>query len=313
MTPPDFSPQPLVVVVGSLHLDVMVQAPDRPRRGETLPGTAWWLNPGGKGGNQAAEAARFGARVAMVGRVGDDDFGRQLRAHLEHRQVNADAVFVDGTAASGMSVAILDAGGDYGAVIVSGVNGRLGPADLDRAAGHLNAAKWVVIQNEIPAATNLEVARRARATGARVLWNAAPARPLDPGITPPVDLLVVNAIEAEQLTGVVVSGLAEAEVAAHRLLEESFPAVVVTAGGEGLVLAQRDQPARALAAHPVPVVNTHGAGDAFIGALTARLAAGAPLFEAARFANAAAALVVSTAVPARHLISVAQVEAFQCP
>ncbi len=164
MIPPhDLSSPATVVVVGSLHLDIMVQAPDRPRQGETLPGTAWWLNPGGKGANQAVEAARFGAEVAMVGRVGDDDFGRRLRAHLHDRGVNADDVFTEAGAGSGMSVAILDPGGDYGAVIVSGVNGHLGPADLNRAAPRLAAARWVVLQNEIPAATNLEAARRARA------------------------------------------------------------------------------------------------------------------------------------------------------
>ena len=298
----------VVVVVGSLHLDIMVQAPDRPRQGETLPGTAWWLSPGGKGGNQAVEAARFGADVAMVGRVGDDDFGRRLRAHLHDRGVHVAEVFTDGEAGSGMSVALVDPGGDYGAVIVSGVNGRLGPADLDRAAPRLAAARWVVLQNEIPAATNLEAARRARAAGARVLWNAAPARPLEPAMTPLVDVLVVNAVEAEQLTGVVVHGLDDAGAAARRLVAAGFPTVVVTAGGDGSVLTERGQPEHRVAAYPVAVVNTHGAGDAFIGALAARLAAGTPLRGAVEFANAAAAALVGTPVADRALVTSAHAE-----
>lgn len=311
MTLHDGYPSPAtVVVVGSLHLDVMVQAPDRPRQGETLPGTGWWLNPGGKGGNQAVEAARFGAGVAMVGRVGDDDFGRRLRAHLQDRGVNADDVFTDAGAGSGMSVALIDPGGDYGAVIVSGVNGHLGPADLDRAAPRLAAARWVVLQNEIPEATNLEAARRARAAGARVVWNAAPARPLDPAMTPLVDVLVVNAVEAEQLTGTTVNGLDDAETAAHRLQEVGFAAVVVTAGGEGSVLAGQGLPTHRIHPHPVTVVNTHGAGDAFIGALTARLADDVPLSDAAEFASAAATLLVGTPVAERPLVSRVGVEAF---
>lgn len=312
MTLHDGYPKPAaaVVVIGSLHLDIMVQAPDRPRQGETLPGTAWWLNPGGKGGNQAVEAARFGAGVAMVGRVGDDDFGRRLCMHLHDRGVNTDDVATDTGAGSGMSVAIIDPGGDYGAVIVSGVNGHLGPADLDRAAPRLAVARWVVLQNEIPAATNLEAARRARAAGARVVWNAAPARPLDPAMTPLVDVLVVNAVEAEQLTGTVVTGLDAAETAARRLREAGFAAVVVTAGGDGSVLAEGDQPVHRITPYPVMVVNTHGAGDAFIGALTARLADGVPLPGAVEFASAAATLLVGTPVADRALVSRAGVETF---
>ena len=313
MTLHDGYPHPpaAVVVVGSLHLDIMVQAPDRPRRGETLPGTGWWLSPGGKGGNQAVEAARFGADVAMVGRVGDDDFGRRLRAHLQDRGVHAEEVFTDdgdGGAGSGMSVALVDPDGDYGAVIVSGVNGRLGPADLDRAATRLTAARWVVLQNEIPAATNLEAARRARAAGARVLWNAAPARPLEPAMTPLVDVLVVNAVEAEQLTGVTVNGLDDAGTAAKQLVAAGFPTVVVTAGGDGSVLAERGQSEHRVAAYPVAVVNTHGAGDAFIGALAARLSAGTPLRGAVEFANAAAAALVGTPVADRALVTSAHAE-----
>jgi len=114
-----------VIVLGSLHMDIMVSAPDRPRRGETLAGHAWSLKPGGKGGNQAVEAALAGARTAMIGAVGDDDFGRALLQNLEVHGVDKSWVAVRKDAGSGISVAILDSGGDYGAVIVSGVNLRL--------------------------------------------------------------------------------------------------------------------------------------------------------------------------------------------
>src|SRR4051794_25815820 len=108
-----------VVVLGSLHLDIMVHAPDRPKKGETLPGSAWGYKAGGKGGNQAVAAAQFGARASMVGRVGNDDFGRRLLHYLKDAGVDAEHVRTDPEAGSGMSVAIIDAEGDYGAVIVS--------------------------------------------------------------------------------------------------------------------------------------------------------------------------------------------------
>ena len=108
-----------VVVLGSLHLDIMVHATDRPKKGETLPGSAWGYKAGGKGGNQAVAAAQFGAQASMIGRVGNDDFGKRLLSHLRDAGVDAEHVYTDPEAGSGMSVAIIDAEGDYGAVIVS--------------------------------------------------------------------------------------------------------------------------------------------------------------------------------------------------
>ena len=297
-----------VVVVGSLHLDIVVQAPGRPAQGETLPGTAWWMSPGGKGGNQAVEAARFGASVEMISRVGDDDFGRRLHGHLQEHRVGTKMVVTDPQAESGMSVAIVEAAGDYGAVIVSGANLRIDAGDLESAQPAVAAAQWVVLQNEIPAATNLLAARQAHEHGAMVLWNAAPARPLDPDLASLIDLLVVNAVEAEQLTGVVVTSLEEAELAAHRLLQAGFAAVIVTAGGSGSIVMESGQAARRIRAHAIELVSTHGAGDAYIGALVSRLATGQPLLQAAEFANAAAALIVSTPLSERSQITTRQVE-----
>ena len=266
------------------------------------------MSPGGKGGNQAVEAARFGASVEMVSRVGDDDFGRRLQSHLRETRVGSAMVVTDPQAESGMSVAIVEAAGDYGAVIVSGANLRIDASDLESAQSAVAAAQWVVLQNEIPAATNLFAARQAHDHRARVLWNAAPARPLDPDLASLIDLLVVNAVEAEQLTGVAVKSLEEAELAAHRLLHAGFTAVIVTAGGSGSVIIESGQAARRIPAHPIKLVSTHGAGDAYIGALVSRLSAGKGLMEAVEFANAAAALIVSTPLSDRSQISAAQVE-----
>ena len=286
-----------VVVLGSLHLDIMVHAPDRPKKGETLPGSAWGYKAGGKGGNQAVAAAQFGARASMVGRVGDDDFGKRLLRHLMDAGVDVEYVHTDPEAGSGMSVAIIDAEGDYGAVIVSGANLRLSNQDLEEAREVIRSAQVLVLQNEVLDATNVAAAKSAKDYGLRVILNAAPARPLGPDLSAHVDLLVVNAVEAEMICGVVVSSLSAATEAAA-LLSEQVAKVVVTAGGLGLAAAERGSTPYAEAAHRVKLIDTHGAGDAFIGALAARWARGASVVEAVRFANAAAALFVST--PANH-------------
>jgi ribokinase len=298
-----------VAVLGSLHLDIMVQAPDRPRKGETLPGSAWMYKAGGKGGNQAVAAAQFGAQAFMIGRVGDDDFGKRLLSHLQSAKVDAKHVRIDPAASSGMSVAIVDAEGDYGAVIVSGANLRLSEEDVREALDIIQHASVLVLQNEILDATNLFAAEFAKAHGARVVLNAAPARLLDPKLLENVDILVVNAIEAEMMCGVAVTSLAAAADAAARLSGQVMNAIV-TAGGMGLAVAERGNPSSVEAAHSVTLVDTHGAGDAFIGALAARLVDGSSLLEATRFANAAAALFVSTPADQKKSVTFDRVARF---
>src|SRR6202022_2603613 len=144
-----------VVVLGSLHLDILVHASDRARKGETLPGSAWGYKAGGKGGNQAVAAAQLGARTSMVGRVGNDDFGKRLLSYLRDAGVDAKHVGTDSEAGSGMSVAIIDAEGDYGAVIVSGANLRLSNEDLEEAREVIRSAQVLVLQNEVLEATKI--------------------------------------------------------------------------------------------------------------------------------------------------------------
>jgi ribokinase len=298
-----------VVVLGSLHLDILVHATDRPKKGETLPGSAWGYKAGGKGGNQAVAAAQFGARASMVGRVGNDDFGKRLLSHLRDAGVDAEHVYTDPEAGSGMSVAIIDAEGDYGAVIVSGANLRLSNKDLEEAREVIRSAQVLVLQNEVLEATNVAAAQLAKDYGIRVILNAAPARRLLPDLSANVDVLVVNAVEAEMICGVAVTSLRAATEAAT-LLSEQVANAVVTAGGLGLAVTERGNTPYAEAAYPVKLVDTHGAGDAFIGALAARWAGGVSVAEAVRFANAAAALFVSTPADWKKAVTSDQVTRF---
>lgn len=301
------SPVASVVVVGSLHLDVMVRSPGRPRLGETLVGSGWALQPGGKGGNQAVAAARHGAATAMVGAVGDDAFGTPLLANLRAHGIETGHVAVR-SEASGMSVAISEPSGDYGAVIVSGVNVAMDAQMVAAASSLIAGARWLVLQNEVPEAVNIAAAAAARGGGCKVLLNAAPARPLPAELVALLDILVVNALEAEALAGIPVIDAPGAAQAATALLA-LVPCAVVTAGGDGLAVATRDGLTQSLPAHRVAVASTHGAGDAFVGALSARLAAGSTLDAALRYANAAAALLVATPADARARLGPAAVEA----
>jgi ribokinase len=280
-----------VIVCGSLHLDVVVHAPGLPRIDETMVGRAWKQVCGGKGGNQAVQAARNGAITAMIGRTGEDSFGASLREHLRSSGVDISAVASDPHEASGMSVAIVQDDGEYGAVIVSGANLRI---DADAIASQwrgLGGAKVLVLQNEIPHAVNVAAAVAARGQGAIVVLNAAPARPLERDLIDLVDVLIVNRVEAEAICGVPVHDRRSA-MAAMSALRAHKNAFVITLGGDGLV-ARTDDGLVEIEPVPVDVLSTHGAGDCFVGAVAARLAGGASLVEACRDANKVAAAYVS--------------------
>ena len=279
-----------VAVVGSLHYDIMVRAPYVPRTGETLIGEAWWWKQGGKGGNQAVAAARHGATVEMIGCLGDDEFGAMLRQRLAADGVGLAQVRTVAQG-SGMSVAIQQADGDYVAVVVSGANGDIDEAQIAASGQAIRGSGVLLLQNEIPELANAAAARSARAAGVTVLLNAAPARPPG-GLVGLVDVLVVNTVEAEMLGAGPVSDLASAAAAGRDLLALA-PTVIVTAGAVG-VAAVTGSETRTEAGYPIERADTHGAGDAFVGAFAARIAGGAPLTEALRYANAAAALHVGT-------------------
>lgn len=291
-TPP--ATLPTVLVAGSLHHDIMVEADHLPRRDETAVGRRWYPRFGGKGGNQAVAVARAGAPCRMFGAVGDDGFGAFLRQGLRAGGVDDRFVQTLPGIGSGMSVAILDAQGDYAATIVSGANLWADPAAL--ATPDLwRDVELLILQNEMPEALNLAAARAARARGVRCLLNAAPARDLSAELAGLVDLLVVNAVEAEMMGAGAVRSLEDARAAAGRLALR-FPAAIVTAGSLGLAAAGRDADF-ALPAEKVRAVSSHGAGDAFIGTLAAGLVRGLDLRAAAGAASLAAARHVSGQVP----------------
>jgi len=282
---------PSVFVVGSVNQDYVLSVERRPKPGETLSGAVLALHPGGKGANQAVAAVLLGARVALLGRVGDDPAGASLRAELAARGVDTAAVGTTGGVSTGAAFITVTPDGENAIVVALGANHRLTAGDVDAVAGSIRSAAVLVAQLEVP----LEVVGRAVevAAGAatRVVLNLAPARPVPDALLARVDVLVVNAHEAGFLLGEEVDGVEAAMRAAEDLRGRGPEAVIVTLGAAGAVLAGADGPGH-VPAPPANVVDTTGAGDAFVGALAAELAAGASLRDAVALGVRAGAAAV---------------------
>jgi ribokinase len=281
-----------VIVCGSLHLDIVVKSPHLPQLDETVPGSSWNKICGGKGGNQAVMAARAGAKCAMIGRIGDDEFGATLVQNLQANQVDTQCISTDASAGSGMSVAITDRNGDYGAVIVSGANLGLTPDICASDWLKLGGATILILQNEIPEAANIAAAAAAKKSGGKVILNAAPARAMSQALLDLVDVLVVNKVEAEMLSGVSVTD-PESAISALPKLASKQRNIVITLGGQGLVCAPANAEPQIIAPIKIKVASTHGAGDCFVGSLARALAQGSSLVDACTIANLKAARFVA--------------------
>lgn len=284
------SDQTALIVVGSLHYDIMLEVSARPRPGETLKGQRWYPKFGGKGGNQAVAAAQSGVTTRFVGAVGQDNFADFLLAGLKNAGISTQYVVSCPEHGSGMSVATKQQDGEYSAIVVSGANLHIDPTLFEQAALWDNV-KLLILQNEVSEAVNLLAAERAKALGVRVCLNAAPSRSLSDALLRSIDILVVNAIEAEDMSGVRVNTLNDAQMAAKKLSELGMT-IIVTAGSQGLAVCSFEEEFT-LKAVPVKLISTHGAGDMFVGTLCAHLAKDVSLKEAAMFANQAAARHVS--------------------
>ncbi|MFI7131708.1 ribokinase [Nonomuraea sp. NPDC050153] len=279
-----------VVVVGSANADLVVQVERHPAPGETVLGSELAVHPGGKGANQAVAAARLGARVALLGRVGADGHGRLLRESLERDGVDLGHLR-DTPAASGIAMIAVGPRGDNSIIVAPGANARLTEDDVLEAAPLLRSAPVVSLQLEIPLPAVLAAARLAR----RAVLNLSPAVPVPDELLALCDPLVVNEHEAALLLG----APGEPDRQAKELLALGPRSVVITLGADGAVVAEGGSTpgAEGGAVHPVPsprvaAVDTTGAGDAFTGALAWRLAAGEPLTRAAAFAARVGAAAV---------------------
>ncbi len=303
--------RPQILVIGSANMDLVVRAEWIAGPGETVLGEAFRQIPGGKGANQAVAAARLGAEVFFLGRVGRDAFGDALAAGLEKEGIKLDLLRHDREAPTGVALISVDAQGQNAITVAPGANGQVSAEDVMDAAAVFAVTSAVVVQLEIPLPTVLAALETARACGVRTLLNPAPFRHTDAlpdGLLACVDVLIPNEHEAAALLGYATTdGLVWEEVVA-RLLAKGVGAVIVTLGAEGCVLADKTG-TRRLPAHPVKAIDTTAAGDCFTGALAVALAEGRSLDDAARFACVAASLSVTRFGAQPSLPTRAEVEA----
>jgi ribokinase len=299
-----------IVVVGSSNTDLVVRAPAIPAPGETVLGTSFMTAAGGKGANQAVAAARLGASVTFVGRVGTDNFGDAAVQALEREMIDVRLVERDAEAASGVAFIVVNDAGENAIAVAPGANARLDERQVDRAADAIREADVLLLQLEIPLNVVRYTACMARDAGARVILNPAPASPLDSELLAAVDVLTPNQGEAAMLAGRPVGGVEEARVAARALRAAGPTDVVVTLGENGALVEGAEEQTH-LPGVRVQSVDSTAAGDAFSAALAVGLGRGESVVYAARYATRVAALTVTRAGAQPSLPTAEEVEAFE--
>ena len=290
-----------ILVVGSLHLDVIVHSSRLPKPDETLLGDKVSYRFGGKGGNQALAAAKIDVQVFMAGRIGTDNFGKQIYDTLSNQNINLDGLkIVD--EATGMSVALIGSDGIYSAVVVSGVNQTIELSEI-AVPDDLTV---LVLQNEINTDANFEIIKKVPKS-TFVILNAAPALPPNKDFFERIDLLIVNQLEAKMLLNEEPSIFNNLD--ALRKLQNLGPKqVIITLGAEGYTGISKNGEIFSEPGIKVDVLSTHGAGDSFVGTLAAFICKGEPINIAAQYAQASSALHVKTPIDQRKKILQADIE-----
>jgi ribokinase len=281
-----------IVVVGSSNMDLVAKAPRIPVTGETLTGTDFFMLPGGKGANQAVAAAKLGAEVVFVAKLGKDVFASKSLENFKGVNINTKHIEqIDGVP-SGIAIIAVDDDGQNIIIVVPGANGKLMPADVNKAESDIANAAIVVCQLEVPIETVEQAARIANENNVPFILDPAPARELSDELLSMVDIIKPNETEAEILTGIKVTDQASAAKAADVLLAKGVETVIITLGEKGLMFATKDGK-EMIANNKVKAVDSTAAGDAFTGSLAYGLANGESLKEAAVYANAVAAISVT--------------------
>ena len=281
------------MVVGSSNMDLVVKSPRIPAVGETILGRDFIMTPGGKGANQAVAAAKLGAEVYFIARLGDDVFAEQSLNNFKKEAVNTKYVIQTKEAPSGVALITVDDAGNNVIVVAPGANQMLSPDDVKTAGSDIASSGALVAQLEIPLETVEFAARLANDSGVPFILDPAPAQKLSPELLKMVDVLTPNETEAQILTGIeVTSNRDSAQMAAKKLLEYGVKSVILTMGAKGFLLANNER-LESVPAVKVDAVDATAAGDAFAGSLAVGLAQGKTLTDAALFANYAAALSVT--------------------
>ena len=300
---------PRIAVVGSSNMDLVVKSNRIPVVGETILGGDFIMVPGGKGANQAVAAAKLGAEVYFVAKLGKDVFAEQSLANFRKETVNTKYVIQTDDAPSGVALMLVDDGGNNLIVVAPGANQKLLPADVENAKSDIASCGAVVAQLEVPIETIECAAKIANDLKVPFVLDPAPARELGPELLSMVDVLTPNETEAQILTGIEVTDEESARAAAGNLLGRGVKAVILTLGDKGFLLADSEQ-TKYVSSQKVEAVDSTAAGDAFTGSLAVGIAQNKALSEAALFANYVAALSVTKMGAQPSMPTLGEVESF---
>lgn len=281
-----------IVVIGSSNADLVVNTKKAPERGETVMGESFAVNYGGKGANQAVAVQRIGGEVTFVAKVGDDQFGHQMRNHFTEEKMDLTYLYTEATTSSGVALIIVDEHGENRIVVAAGANGKLTEKDIETALPAIEKSEIVLIQLETPMATVEYACKKAMALNKKVILNPAPACQLSDDLLNGLFLITPNETEAGILTGVSVEDEASALKAAGILLGKGVQNVAITLGAKG-VWVHNACHSLLIKSYKVDAVDTVAAGDVFNGAMAVALSEGKNLIEAAHFACAASAISVT--------------------
>jgi ribokinase len=284
------SHRPKIVVIGSCNTDMVVKANRLPVPGETILGGTFYMNPGGKGANQAIAAARLGSEVTFISKIGYDLFGLQALEIYRSEKINTEFIFTDQKSPSGVALISVDSFGENSIIVAPGASRSLSIEDINKAEEKIKESDIILMQLEVPIETVEYAATIAYKYGKKVILNPAPASTLSNSFLKNVHTILPNRIEAEMLSGIKVMDIESAHRAA--IGEKGIENVVITLGKDGAYVKEKDTYTM-VPAKEVETIDTTGAGDVFCGAFSVYLSKGYSLAESVRFANAAAAIAVT--------------------
>ena len=301
-----------IVVVGSCNTDMVIKADRLPVPGETILGGTFFMNPGGKGANQAVAAARMGGNVTLISKTGNDVFGKQSVMLYTAENIKTDYIFSDPKHPSGVALITVDAQGENCIVVASGANASLSPSDIDKASAEIESSDLILMQLEIPIETVEYVAEKAQKKDIKVILNPAPARALSDNLLKNLYIIIPNKSEAEILSGIKVTDIESAKIAANIISSKGVNIVVITLGSQGALIKEYDD-FLFVDALKVEALDTTAAGDTFCGAVCVGLSEGKSILESVKLAARAAAITVTrmgaqSSIPYRSELSSLDVE-----
>jgi len=281
-----------VVVVGSYNTDLTIKTERIPRPGETIIGGIFSEGSGGKGANQAVAAARAGADVSFIARVGNDVLGKEGIQRLTEERIDTRYIFTDNDVPTGVAFIVVDDHGENSIVVASGANARLSSSDIETALDEISTASILLVQLESPIEAIRASIKKSHKNGAVVILNPAPAQPLEQNFLQEIDIITPNKVEAEMITGIKVTDVESLQSIANKFIDFGIRNVLITLGSKG-VFAGLPNHMGMVPGYRVCSIDSTGAGDVFSGSLAALLSEGMPIKKATKLANASAAISVT--------------------